>query len=344
MYHLVLNRPLALNTLSLEMVRLLRQGLEAAARDARVSLVMLSGSGERAFCAGGDVKALAALVEKGAWQEACRFFREEYLLDLRVHRFPKAVVALADGITMGGGLGLIAGADVVVATERTRMAMPETAIGFFPDVGATGWLFAKCPPGYPEFLALTGTEVRGTEAVRLGLATHLVEAARLPALRAALEDFPAWLPPDKAVTVARVRQIAAALAEPQPPANPHQDAWVARHFADKATISEITASLAQCPPQEAGYSRAALETLGRCSPTALAVTLRLMRRHQGLPLEEVFAGELEAACWLIRHPDYREGIRAKLIDRDHQPRWQPASPWAASGLCRSFRSSGAGTT
>lgn len=328
--HFLLHRPHALNALTLEMVRLLHDGLEEAAADDKVSLVLLSGEGVRGFCAGGDVKALAAQVGAGAVEEACRFFREEYALDLLVHRFPKAVAALADGITMGGGLGLIAGADVVVATERTRMAMPETAIGFFPDVGATGWLFARCPPGYPEFLALTGFEVEGAEAVRLGLATHLVRTPRLPALRAALEAFPVRLPRDKAA-VPQVGQCVDSFAEPRPPANPAQDAWVARHFAGKAAIAAIIASLSDCPPGESARSRAARKALIEHSPTALALTLQLLRRHAGRPLEEVFAGELAAACQMVGHPDYREGIRAKLIDRDDRPRWQPLSPWACSG-------------
>ena len=116
-----------------------------------------------------------------AWR-ADQFFQEEYALDLAIHEFPKPVVVLADGVTMGGGLGLAAGADLVIATERTRIALPETRIGFFPDVGATGWLFTKCPPGYPEFLALTGYEIQGAECLRLGLATDFTQSSRLPQL------------------------------------------------------------------------------------------------------------------------------------------------------------------
>src|SRR5512143_199897 len=171
-----LNRPRVLNTLNPETVRRLTQALEKARADASVRLVLLTGAGERAFCAGGDLKELYGEIKAGDYRRALAFFPEEYGLDLMTHRYPKPVVVLAHGITMGGGLGLAAGADLVVATESTRMAMPETRIGFFPDVGATGWLFRKCPPGYPEYLALTGYEVVGPECVRLGLATHLVPA------------------------------------------------------------------------------------------------------------------------------------------------------------------------
>ena len=123
--------------------------------------MVICGAGDRGFCAGGDLKELTRAVQAGAVHLADQFFREEYALDLMIHQCPKPVVVLAHGITMGGGLGLAAGADLVVATEATRMAMPETRIGFFPDVGGTGWLFTKCPPGYPEYLALTGYELAG---------------------------------------------------------------------------------------------------------------------------------------------------------------------------------------
>jgi enoyl-CoA hydratase/carnithine racemase len=167
---IVLNRPQVVNTLTREMVRLIGRDLTDAWADQDVQFFLLTGAGDRGFCAGGDLKALAAAVGGGNFAAAEEFLREEYEVDLLVHRFPKPVIVLGDGITMGGGLGLAAGADIVVATERTRMAMPETRIGFFPDVGATGWLFTKCPPGYPEYLGLTGYELQGAQGVRLGLA------------------------------------------------------------------------------------------------------------------------------------------------------------------------------
>ena len=206
----------------------------AARADAAVRLLVLSGAGERGFCAGGDLKELLWAVKAGALARTDEFFREEYALDLLIHRFPKPVVALADGITMGGGLGLAAGADLVVATERSRMAMPETRIGFFPDVGATGWLFDRCPPGYPEYLGLTGYELTGGECVRLGLATHLVTSARLPELWANLTEISQRLSSDKSEAVTQVRACLEALAEKPLPSRPEFDAWVAEHFAGKA--------------------------------------------------------------------------------------------------------------
>ena len=321
---LVLNRPQVLNTLNLEMIRLLRLALNEALADDRVRLVLLGGAGEKGFCAGGDLKELARVVREGDPGRDHRFFREEYALDLQVHRFPKAEVVLAHGVTMGGGLGLAAGADLVVATERTRMAMPETRIGFFPDVGATGWLFLKCPPGYPEYLALTGYELAGPECVRLGLATHLVPAARWPELRRALETWSAGLSRDRAEAAAQLRARLAAFAEPEIPPRPQLDAWVAEHFAGKASLKEIMDSLHSCS-LEVQECREVRRRLGERSPTALALTLKLLRANQGRPLPEVFQREALAAYFMVQHPDYLEGIRARIIDKDDQPRWQPAN-------------------
>ena len=223
---LVLNRPRVLNTLNREMIRLLTRGLEEALAAADVRLVVISGAGDRGFCAGGDLKELTGAVQTGAVHLADQFFREEYDLDLMIHQSIKPVVVLAHGITMGGGLGLAAGADFVVATEATRMAMPETRIGFFPDVGGTGWLFTKCPPGYPEYLALTGYELLGAECVRLGLATHLADSARLPELRQALKNCAGALPPAKPDALAQLERVLAPFARRDLVPNPDLDAWV----------------------------------------------------------------------------------------------------------------------
>ena len=319
---ITLNRPRVLNTLNREMIRLLGRALEAALAADDVSLVVICGAGDRGFCAGGDLKELTRAVQAGAVHLADQFFREEYALDLMIHQCLKPVVVLAHGITMGGGLGLAAGANLVVATEATRMAMPETRIGFFPDVGGTGWLFTRCPPGYPEYLALTGYELLGAECVRLGLATHLVDSARLPELQEALKNCAGELPADKPGAVEKLAQVLAPFTRQDIPPNPELDAWVAERFAGKASLGEIMAALNQCS-LELTLCEDVRRRLGERSPTALALTLQLLRANEGRPLPEVFHREALAAHFMITHPDYLEGIRARIIDKDDKPRWQP---------------------
>jgi enoyl-CoA hydratase len=319
---LVLNRPRVLNTLNREMIRLLARALKEALAAADVSLVVICGAGDRGFCAGGDLKELTGAVQAGAVHLADQFFQEEYALDLMIHQCPKPVVVLAHGITMGGGLGLAAGADLVVATETTRMAMPETRIGFFPDVGGTGWLFAKCPRGYPEYLALTGYELEGPECVRLGLASHLVDSVRLPQVQEALQNCAGELPAAKPAAVDQLKLVLAPFTRREIPPNPELDAWVAERFAGKRSLQEIMAGLNQCR-LELNLCEDVCRRLGERSPTALAVTLQLLRANEGRPLREVFHREALAAHFMITHPDYLEGIRARIIDKDDQPRWQP---------------------
>jgi enoyl-CoA hydratase len=330
-----LNRPRVLNTLNREMIRLLRRAVDEALVAEEVRLVLILGAGDRGFCAGGDLKELTRAVREGRVDLADRFFQEEYHLDLLIHQFTKPVVVLAHGISMGGGLGLAAGADIIVATEHTRMAMPETRIGFFPDVGATGWLFTKCPPGYPEYLALTGYEFLGAECVRLGLATHLVPAARWPELRAALENCAGKLPAGKDEAVAELERMLGPLATKDIPTKPELDAWVAAHFAGKTSLREIMVSLQQCR-REGQLCEEACQRLGERSPTALAVTLQLLRANEGRSLPEVFRREALAAHFLISHPDYLEGIRARIIDKDDQPHWQPPTIEAVGPLAGGF--------
>jgi enoyl-CoA hydratase len=328
---LVLNRPRVLNTLNREMIRRLRLALDEALVEDEVSLVVICGAGERGFCAGGDLKELTRAVKEGAVDLADQFFREEYALDLLIHRYPKPVVVLAHGITMGGGLGLAAGADLVVATEQTRMAMPETRIGFFPDVGGTGWLFTKCPPGYPEYLALTGYELEGAECVRLGLATHLARSARLPELREALKNCAGKLPAEKPDAVAELKSVLAPFTMEDIPPNPELDVWVAARFAGQDSLVALMAALNQCSP-ELKLCEDVCRRLGERSPTALALTLQLLRANEGRPLPEVFHREALAAHFMITHPDYLEGIRARILDKDDQPRWQPDSIDAVGAL------------
>jgi enoyl-CoA hydratase len=323
MMEIILNRPRVINALTTEMILRIRQALDEAMERDRYQLVLLLGTGSRGFCAGGDLKRLAKAVKEKSFPVADQFFQEEYALDLRMHRFPKPVIVIADGITMGGGLGLSAGANIVIATERTFMAMPETRIGFFPDVGATGWMFKKCPRGYPEYLGLVGYETEGAECIRLGLANSLTKGGQLPGLRKALQRFPEKLADEKTIATRHLKSHLAPFFREDIPVRPEMDAWVATHFSGKASIREIMNSLSRCS-QEDRLCQDVYHRLSERSPTALALTLALLRHNEGRPLEEVFAAEAVAARFMIRHPDYLEGIRARILDKDDQPHWQPS--------------------
>jgi enoyl-CoA hydratase/carnithine racemase len=316
-----LNRPHLLNSLNLEMVRGIRDALEMAETADPCRCVLLSGAGDRAFCAGGDIKALAEWVKEGNFDAAEQFFREEYALDHRIHRYPKPVVLVADGIAMGGGLGLAAGADVILATEKTRMAMPETNIGFFPDVGATRWLHAKCQKGYPEYMGLTGSEAKGEESVRCGLATHFVESGKIGGVIQELTSLP--VAGDRPKAAAAIRAQIEQHGVKKIPAKPAFDRWVKEHFSGKNSLQAIFTAL-QNAQSETALSRDVLRTLSERSPTALAVTFALLSMNQGRSLEEVFDTELKAARFMIQHPDYLEGVRARILDKDNQPRWNPS--------------------
>jgi len=322
MVSIMLNRPRALNSLNLDMIRSIQKALDEIEPDERFRFILFYGAGERGFCAGGDVKALAQAIQQKSAFGADQILEQEYDMLLRLHRFPRPVIVLADGITMGAGLGLAASADLSIVTERTRMAMPETRIGFFPDVGSTGWMFDRCPAGYPEYLGLTGYEMKGAETVRVGFATHLSSSDRLPDLINILEEYETDLPNSRNEAV---KQLASALDpffNKDITANTDMDQWVADYFKGKSSLIDIIESLRQCSIQTRLCDQV-FERLAERSPTALAVALKLLRHNEHRPLEDVFQAELSAARFILNHPDYVEGVRARLVDKDDNPRWQP---------------------
>jgi len=324
MMEIILNRPNVINVLTTEMILQIRRALDEAMEKDRYHFVLFLGTGSRGFCAGADLKRLAKVVKENSFAIADQFFQEEYALDLFIHRFPKPVIVIADGITMGGGLGIAAGATIVIATEKTFMAMPETRIGFFPDVGATGWMFATCPKGYPEYLGLAGYEMKGAECIRLGMANALIKRGDVPRLRKALQGFSETPTEEKTMAARHLKSYLAPFFQEDMPVNPEMDAWIATHFAGKTSIREIMNSLSRCS-QKDRLCQDVYRRLSERSPTALALTLALLRHNEGRPLEEVFAAEAAAAQFMIRHPDYLEGIRARILDKDDQPHWQPST-------------------
>ena len=311
---LTLNRPRAINALDLDMIRSLAAALDAWEHDTDIDTVLLDGAGDRGLCAGGDVRGLYERTVAGAAEESAVFFREEYALNARIAEFPKPFVAFADGITMGGGIGVAGHAAIRIVTDRSQLAMPETRIGFTPDVGGT-WLLAHAPGRLGEYLGLTGAVMDASDAIYAGFADHYVPHENLDAVRDALETRADPSTPTELV-----------LLFDETPARSKLEAartWIDEAFAAD-TVPEIVERLRGRPEPEAS---ATADLLGELSPTGLAVTLAAVRRARELPgLRDALDQEYGLVMWFATtQPDLAEGIRAQVIDKDRSPRWQPAT-------------------
>jgi enoyl-CoA hydratase len=302
----LMNRPRALNALDIGMIHGLRRALDACRDDGAVRLVLLEGAGGKAFCAGGDVRGMRDLATAGDAASIEAFFTAEYALNLGIARFPKPWVSFIDGVCMGGGIGVSVHNGPRIATESALLAMPETAIGFFPDVG-TSFVLPRLPDHIGMWLALTGARLRGADAVHAGLADRFVPRARLPDLRAALLEGDA--------------SVVERFAEAPAPASfeAHRDAIRRCFGAD--SVPDILRAL-----EAEGSDWAAEQTavLRRMAPTGLFVSHELLRRGAGKPLDACLEMELALTRVVVgRHPDFREGVRALLVDKDNKPAWSP---------------------
>jgi enoyl-CoA hydratase/carnithine racemase len=323
-----LNRPAAINALSHEMVRELAVLIERCRTDSEIVAVVLRGAGAKGFCAGGDVRALHAMRERNesGWQQ---FFIDEYRLDYALHRFPKPVIALLDGITMGGGMGLGQAARLRVVTERTKMAMPETRIGFLPDVGATYFL-SVMPAEVELYVGLTGATLTGAEALHVGLADLCVPSEWLDTFEERLLRI--------ATADASADELMRALRTVfEPPCNivPHAglgafSQLILRHFDGRSGIERIVATLHQDlgrehPREVRQWLQAAYDEMTLHSPTMLYVTRDALLRGRQMTLAECFRMELGIVTRAIEEGDFSEGVRAHLVDKDRKPRWAPAT-------------------
>jgi len=308
-----LNRPKAINAVTLEMFRDIEKALDAFEQDTAVSLILLEGAGERGLCAGGDIRALYESSKVGG-DLGKILWREEYILNARIAKFPKPYVSFMDGIVMGGGVGLSAHSSHRVVTDRTRLAMPEVGLGFFPDVGGT-FLLARAPGEIGTYFGLTGQTMNGPDAVHAGFADAVVPSAKLPELREALTRV------DPGASAADVKTLIDGFAtgETSGPVAARQaelDRWFAYD-----RMSDIIAALQREGSEPA---QATLKTLGEKSPRGMVVTLKLLRmaRH-ARSLQECLVREYRAALEVFRSDDFREGVRAAVIDKDRSPKWSP---------------------
>jgi enoyl-CoA hydratase len=304
--HVHLNRPRAINALTTEMLTVIGSALDTWEHDDDVALVLLTGEGERGLCAGGDVRSMRESAIAGD-DVAPHFFRVEYRVNARIARYPKPVVAIMDGVTMGGGIGLSGHASMRIVTERSVIAMPEVGIGLVPDVGGT-YLLSRAPRHTGTHLALTGASVGAADAIALDLADHLVSSEQIVAFVDSLRS--------QGIDAAIAAHVEAVPASPLLQAD-----WIAQCYAADS-VPQVLAALREHPDQAA---RDTADLIATKSPTALSVTFEALRRAAALPdLEHVLEQEYRVSCACLRTHDLVEGIRAQVVDKDRSPRWDPA--------------------
>lgn len=317
-----LNVPRTLNSLTAAMVDLLLPQLNAWQSDDRIACVLLRGSGDRAFCAGGDVVQLrnSSLANDG---KAAEFFEQEYRLNYLIHTYAKPIVVWGHGVVMGGGLGLLAGASHRVVTAQTRLAMPEVTIGLYPDVGGT-WFLNKAPGRTGLFLALTGASINASDALFLGMADRFLAHAQWTDFIAALKAT-AWAGVDE-----RAGQISHVLRDLESRAGERPPQVVRDHYdriqqlTDADSLHEIVDNIVSCNGDDEWLSRAA-QTLASGCPATIGVIYEQLRRGLHLSLKQAFEMELVLSTNFMRFPSFAEGVRALLVDKDRQPKFSPAN-------------------
>uniref|UniRef100_A0A672HHF1 3-hydroxyisobutyryl-CoA hydrolase n=1 Tax=Salarias fasciatus TaxID=181472 RepID=A0A672HHF1_SALFA len=287
---ITMNRPKVLNALNLNMIRQIYPQLKKWESDSETDFVMIKGTGGKAFCAGGDVRAIAEDGKVGGPLPVV-LFKEEYILNNAIGTYKKPYVAIIDGITMGGGVGLSVHGRFRVATEKTLFAMPETAIGLFPDVGG-GYFLPRLRGKLGLFLALTGFRLKGRDVQRAGVATHFVESQKVRFNR------PSDLTPD-----------------PVSPLRPF------RLFSS----SSVEGIIQNLKADGSDFAKKQAETLARMSPTSLKITFKQIQLGATLSLQDVFVMEYRLSQACMRGSDFYEGIRAVLVDKDHSPKWNPST-------------------
>jgi len=308
-----LNRPQALNAVTHGMVRALAAKLAEWAKQEQVARIVVLAAGERAFSAGGDIRALYELGQARRYGEALQFWRDEYMLNTLIKRYPKPYIALIDGIVMGGGVGVSVHGSHRVAGDKFQFAMPEVGIGFFPDVGAT-WFLPRLPGGFGTYCALTGERIKNADAAAAGIVTHYVASSRFPALLAALTGDE---PPAAVLASFGEKLGMGALAS-------YRKAMDRLFAGDR--VEDILAALdreAVSRGPAAGWAGAAAATIRGRSPTSLKIALAQLRHGRDWSFTDCMKAEFRIVSRIIHGGDFYEGVRAAIIDKDNAPRWNP---------------------
>ncbi|XP_062259169.1 3-hydroxyisobutyryl-CoA hydrolase, mitochondrial isoform X1 [Platichthys flesus] len=315
---ITLNRPKVLNALNLPMIRQIYPQLKTWENDNDTDLVIVKGAGGKAFCAGGDIRAVTEAGKVGD-PLAQDFFREEYILNEAIGSYRKPYIALIDGITMGGGVGLSVHGRFRVATEKTLFAMPETAIGLFPDVGG-GYFLPRLQGRLGLFLALTGFRLRGRDVHKAGVATHFVESEKIPELEKELVD----LKSPSAEDISRVLDT----YQNQSRLDSEKPFALHKHMSDIDRLfssSSVEGIIQNLKADSSEFAKKQAETLSKMSPTSLKLTFRQLQEGAALSLRDVLVMEYRLGQACMRGCDFYEGVRAVLVDKDQSPKWSPST-------------------
>lgn len=319
-----LNAEKSLNALSLDMIDLLTHQLMEWSIDDKLTCIVLRGAGDKAFCAGGDIVKLYESMKQspnGPNPYAENFFTREYNLDYFIHTYPKPIICIGHGVVMGGGLGLFAGATHRVVTEHSRIAMPEISIGLFPDVGGT-WFLNKMPDNCGLYLGLTGASINATDALYLNLATHFISSDSRGSLLRQLKSAD-WSDNPQSNSRA-IDNILNTLSEGtqslKPPAQVEAHKEQIKQVTSHNSLPEIVSAITQLETEDKWLKRGIAALKNGC-PTTAKIVYHQITQGKNLSLKEVFKTELVIAIQCTRHPDFSEGVRALLIEKDNNPSW-----------------------
>ncbi|XP_061924516.1 3-hydroxyisobutyryl-CoA hydrolase, mitochondrial isoform X1 [Entelurus aequoreus] len=313
---ITMNRPKVLNALNMSMIRLIYPQLKKWESDSETDLVIIKGAGGKAFCAGGDIRAITEAGKVGDPLTKV-FFREEYMLNNAIGTYRKPFIALIDGITMGGGVGLSVHGRFRVATEKTLFAMPETAIGLFPDVGG-GYFLPRLQGKLGLFLAMTGFRLKGRDVHRAGISTHFVESKKISHLEKELLDL-------KSPTVENISRVLDSFQN-ESSLDSEKPFVLENHMSDinrLFTSGSVEGIMQNLKADSSDFAKKQIEIMSRMSPTSLKITYKQLQAGATLSLQDVFVMEYRLSQACLRGCDFYEGVRAVLVDKDQNPKWNP---------------------